>query len=118
MEIRILGIDYGEKRVGLALSDPSGMVPKLLGDKDNQILARIQEALASVAQIVAQLQGFVEFVNASKPQISGLLEKGQDTLDQGNDVLTAVKNNPLLRGGVPERKEQQTTYKSLRDVDF
>lgn len=101
-----------------ALSDPSGMVPKLLGDKDNQILARIQEALASVAQIVAQLQGFVEFVNASKPQISGLLEKGQDTLDQGNDVLTAVKNNPLLRGGVPERKEQQTTYKSLRDVDF
>lgn len=101
-----------------ALADPSGMVPMLLGDKDNQILARIQDALTSVAGIVAQLQGFVEFVNASTPQISGLLEKGQDALDQGNDVLTAVKSNPLLRGGVPERRQQETTYKSLRDVDF
>jgi hypothetical protein len=29
-----------------------------------------------------------------------------------------VKNNPLLRGGVPARREQQTTFQSYRDEDF
>jgi len=33
-------------------------------------------------------------------------------------VLEAVKNNPLLRGGVPETKAQTSTLKSYRDEDF
>jgi phospholipid/cholesterol/gamma-HCH transport system substrate-binding protein len=101
-----------------ALQDPTGLVPKVLGDTDNRILGRIGEALAGVEGVVRELESFVAFVNESQPRISGLLEKGQDTLDQGTDVLTAVRNNPLLRGGVPERREQQATHQSVRDVDF
>jgi hypothetical protein len=29
-----------------------------------------------------------------------------------------LKNNPLLRGGVPDRREQQTTFQSYRDEEF
>ena len=60
----------------------------------------------------------MEFINSSQPQIAALLEKGRTTLDQGKDVLEAAKNNPLLRGGVPERREQPTTFQSYRDEEF
>jgi hypothetical protein len=33
-------------------------------------------------------------------------------------VLEAVKNNPLLRGGVPVQPAQQTTFQGYRDEDF
>ena len=56
--------------------------------------------------------------NSAQPQIVGLLEQGRTTLDQGQDVLEALKNNPLLRGGVPDRREQQTTFQSYRDEEF
>ena len=58
------------------------------------------------------------FVNSAQPQITGILEEGRQTLDQGKDVLQAVKNNPLLRGGVAPRKEQPTTFQGFRDMDF
>ena len=36
----------------------------------------------------------------------------------GQDVLEAIKNNPLLAGGVSKEREQPTTYQSYRDEDF
>jgi len=81
-------------------------------------LQQVQDAVTGVNRIVDQVNAFVDFVNGTRPQISGILETGRTTLEKGNDVLEAVKNNPLLRGGVPETKEQTTTLKSYRDEDF
>jgi phospholipid/cholesterol/gamma-HCH transport system substrate-binding protein len=104
---------------GLAkkLLDPQGSVATLLND-DNQLYDQILQSLQELNKIIAELGQFVAFVNDSQPQISGILEKGKQTLDQGRDVLEAVKNNPLLRGGVPERLPQPTTFQSYRDQDF
>ena len=106
------------------LLDPKGSVATLLDDK-NQLygqiegsLAQVQEAVTGLTNIVAQVNSFVEFVNGTKPQISGILETGRTTLEKGNDVLEAVKNNPLLKGGVPAAQEQTSTLKSYRDEDF
>ena len=104
---------------GLAtkLLDPKGTIATILDD-DNQLYDQIVQSITDLNRIIAELGEFVAFVNASQPQISGILEKGRDTLDQGKDVLEAVKNNPLLRGGIPERLEQPTTFQSFRDKDF
>jgi len=106
------------------LLDPKGSVATLLDDK-NQLygqiegsLAQVQEAVTGLTKIVEQVNAFVAFMNGTQPQISGILETGRTTLEKGNDVLEAVRNNPLLKGGVPESKEQTTTLKSYRDEDF
>jgi phospholipid/cholesterol/gamma-HCH transport system substrate-binding protein len=104
---------------GLAkrLLDPKGSVATILDDNNalyNQILKSLQELSA----VIAQLAEFTRFVNSTQPQILSLLEQGRSTLDQGQDVLEAVKNNPLLRGGVPAKRPQQTTFQSYRDEDF
>jgi phospholipid/cholesterol/gamma-HCH transport system substrate-binding protein len=109
------------------LTDPTGLAKKLLDphgsmatllDDDNQLYDQILQSLEQLNGIIAELGQFVAFVNDSQPQISGILEKGKETLDQGRDVLEAVKNNPLLRGGVPERLPQPATFQSFRDEDF
>ncbi|MBN1834511.1 MAG: MCE family protein [Spirochaetales bacterium] len=104
---------------GLAtrLLDPKGSVATILDD-DNQLYDQVSGSIDRLNAIIAQLVDFTEYINSSQPQIAGLLEKGRTTLDEGKDVLEAVKNNPLLRGGVPERREQPTTFQSFRDEEF
>ena len=123
----VTGITDNIEATTAALRDPTGLVPKLLDpkgsvatllDDNNQLFNEIQSALKEVNAIIGQLSQFSTFVNSTQPQIAGLLEKGKTALDQGADVLEAVKNNPLLKGGVPERKEQGTTFQSYRDEDF
>ena len=105
------------KGLATRLLDPKGSVSTLLND-DNALYADIQKSLSNVKDIVAQLKDFVDYLNSAKPQITSLLEKGSTTLDQGNDVLQAVKNNPLLKGGVPAAKTQGSTQNGYRDEDF
>ncbi len=104
---------------GLArkLLDPQGSVATILDD-DNALYDQILQSLEQLTSIIRQLQEFTKFVNSTQPQIAGILEEGRQTLDQGKDVLQAVKNNPLLRGGIPKRKEQPTTFQGFRDRDF
>ena len=104
---------------GLAtrLLDPKGSLETILNDQ-NALYKQVDSALASTNAVIAQLRSFVEYINSTQPQISTILEKGRDALDQGQDVLQAVKNNPLLRGGVPPLREQPSTINSYRDEDF
>jgi phospholipid/cholesterol/gamma-HCH transport system substrate-binding protein len=104
---------------GLAkrLLNPKGSVATLLDD-NNALYNQILKSLQDLRSTIAQLAEFTRFVNSTQPQILALLEQGRSTLDQGQDVLEAVKNNPLLRGGIPPKRPQQTTFQSYRDEDF
>jgi phospholipid/cholesterol/gamma-HCH transport system substrate-binding protein len=95
------------------LLDPKGSIENLLDD-NGALLGQIRGTIDDTKQVIAQVRGFVEYINSSRPQISGLLEKGKETLDQGKDVLEAAKNNWLLKGGIPERKEQVSTTSGQR----
>jgi len=87
-------------------------------DDDNELYDQIVQSVEDLNRIIEELRQFAAFVNTTQPQIYGILEKGKDTLDQGRDVLEAVKNNPLIRGGIPEPLQQPTTFQSFRDEDF
>ena len=99
------------------LLDPTGSVATLLDD-DNALYDRIDGAISDLGQTIDQLKQFVGFVNSSRPQITGILETGQNVLGEGRDVIEAVKNNPLIRGGVPPKLEQPSTFRGYRDEDF
>lgn len=61
MRGRVLAIDYGERRVGLAISDPLRIIasglPTMIVNKDSESLSRIAEIVRteSVAEIVMGL---------------------------------------------------------------
>jgi len=47
---RILGVDYGERRVGLALSDPLGLTAQPLAQIDRGNDAQLTEAIGEIIQ--------------------------------------------------------------------
>jgi phospholipid/cholesterol/gamma-HCH transport system substrate-binding protein len=117
-----------------SLRDPTGLVPRLLDpqgsiatilDDDNalfeqitDVIASLETSIAGLQQSIADIQQFTTYLNTTQPQISSLLEEGRQTLSTGQDVLEGLRNNPLLRGGIPEEQEQPTTSQSIRDEEF
>jgi phospholipid/cholesterol/gamma-HCH transport system substrate-binding protein len=109
------------------LKDPKGLVPKLLDpkgsmatflDDNNALFDRVDTILKTVNESIVEVREFAKFINTTRPQIIGVLEEGREAVSKGKDVLEGLKNNPLLKGGIPERVQQPTTFKSYRDEDF
>jgi len=121
-------------RLSSQMEDPKGLIPKLLDpqgslktlldDKNelyNQltgILTEVNRTLVQVTDTVADLKGLTSYLNRSTPQISGLLEDTKTTLKKTGDVMEGLSNNPLLKGGIPEKKAQTSTLQGQRDEDF
>lgn len=96
------------------LLDPKGSIATLLDDKNelyNLILGMVRE----LNRAVTEVSRFSQFVNQQSPTLTTLLEETRTTIRQTQDVLVGLANNPLLRGGIPERLPQQETFRSSRD---
>jgi len=109
------------------LQDPRGLIPKLLDpqgslktllDDKNELYTQLTQILAQVNATLGEVKGLTAYLNRSTPQISGLMEDAQSTLKKTDDVLTGLSNNPLLKGGIPEKKAQTSTLQGARDEDF
>ena len=99
------------------VADPSGTIMSLL-DGEGALNVSLARTLVSIAGIIEELEKVVEFVPAQLPQIGVLISRLNTTMNQVQDVLQAVANNPLLRGGVPERKESGPGGSSPRNETF
>ena len=99
------------------LLKPKGSVATILND-NNALYDKLNATLDSLNQTVKQLQDFVQYLNNTTPQISGILDQGRQTLVQGKDVLEGIKNNPLIRGGIPKQVAQPSTASGYRGGGF
>jgi phospholipid/cholesterol/gamma-HCH transport system substrate-binding protein len=99
------------------IADPDGTISAVL-DSDREVYAGLASSLESVSGILKSLDKTVEFVPSQLPQVAGLLTDVNIALRTVQDVLTAVANNPLLKGGVPERKETRAGGAQSRDIEF
>jgi phospholipid/cholesterol/gamma-HCH transport system substrate-binding protein len=92
-----------------------GLVPAVL-DKQGDVYASLASSLVSVAGVLANLNK----VSDSLPsQTTVLLSEVQGTLKDVEDVLSGVKNNPLLRGGIPDKVQSRPAGASPRgNIDF
>jgi len=119
-------------------SDPSGAVMSFL-DGQGELYQSIESTLASIAEIlgtegtfyqsieqtIVSLAGIIqnlertsEFLPAQLPQIAVLINELNAAVRTLDDVLKAVANNPLLRGGIPERRETPPGGASPRNLEF
>jgi len=99
------------------IADPSGAVIKLL-DGDGQLYEGIVSSIDSISGIIGDLNRTTEFIPEQLPQVGILINELNTVLRTTQDVLTAVANNPLLRGGIPERKETGPGGASPRNLEF
>jgi phospholipid/cholesterol/gamma-HCH transport system substrate-binding protein len=96
------------------LSEPSGTVMSFL-DSNGPIYTDLVGLLDSVNGILKSLDDTVEYFPT---QVPSLLSDLNAALRSAQDVLVSLTNNPLLRGGVPERKETGPSGANSRNLEF
>ncbi len=71
----------------------------------------LQKTLKNVQDITASLSD-------EMPSIAVTIDESRAAIKQAEDVMIGLKNNPLLRGGIPARTERQPQSQSMREGDF
>jgi phospholipid/cholesterol/gamma-HCH transport system substrate-binding protein len=99
------------------LNDPDGLIYTVL-DTDKEFYTNLVEILGSVSSLLNSLDRTIGFIPTQLPQVAGLLSDLRTTMKAAEDVLVALTNNPLLRGGVPARVDSQNTDISPRGIRF
>ncbi|MDR0376334.1 MAG: MlaD family protein [Spirochaetaceae bacterium] len=105
------------ERVSGMLAAPDGAVALTL-DGEGDVYANLEASVKSLAGILGSLERAGEFIPAQLPQIAALILELQKALRTAQDVLTALTNNPLLKGGVPPHGQLKTDGASFRDIRF
>jgi putative Holliday junction resolvase len=119
--MRILAIDYGSKRIGLALSDPTGTLARplpFLPAKADAQLARELAALVkkeeahlillglprhmngSLGEASAQVQAFAALLGQATPVPIQLIDERLSTVQAGRQLQEAGKNARQQRGKI------------------
>ncbi|OHE62527.1 MAG: hypothetical protein A2Y36_04015 [Treponema sp. GWA1_62_8] len=110
-----------------AFKDPTGLVPRLLDPQGSlktflndgdRLFDKVDGSLAQIEGALGNLEGTTSVLSDQMPRIAATIEEARSAIVKAQDVLEGLKNNPLLRGGIPERVEPQAAPTSLRTTDF
>lgn len=120
------GITANIEKTSAELTETQGLVRKLLGDEgtvgklfsDEELYNSVTGIVAELEAVSGELSAFSAYINEQKPQITTLIEKGKSAIDEGENVLEGLSNNPLLRGGITEDYPTPSTFQGYRDEEF
>jgi phospholipid/cholesterol/gamma-HCH transport system substrate-binding protein len=109
---------YNTRLLSEQMKTPDGLVQRLIDPTGDIMFNSIRKSLDSLQSVMANLSVFSTFLNSQSNQIESLLLESKDTMKQAQDVLEGIRNNPLIRGGIQEKKEQEEVKQTIRDRDF
>jgi phospholipid/cholesterol/gamma-HCH transport system substrate-binding protein len=99
------------------LADPNGTVMAIL-DSNGEVYTDLVLSLDAISGALQNIKQVSDFIPPQLPQLAALLFDLQTTLKSAEDVLISLTNNPLLKGGIPERREAPTGGARPRDLEF
>jgi len=117
--MRVLGIDVGEKRIGVALSDPTGMLASALTvvesvgprkDVERVVeLARQHEAECIVVGMPVSMDGRIREQGRAVEMFVRRLEEATDiAVDTWDERLTTVEaDRRMIEGGASREKRRE-----------
>jgi len=120
--MRFLGIDYGTKRIGLAISDDNGQIafPKEIVLNDSNTFKKIGEIIKKEKIdeiIIGESVDFSGKLNALSVRIEefilDLKEKFEIPVDKQKEFLTSVEARK--RGNTKETLTQKQSHSRLKD---
>ena len=98
------------------LAAPEGLIPTLMGDEGSaaRLFHDQAELYARLTAAMDELVALAGFLNDSAPALGVLMDETVRTLAESEKVLQGLKNNPLLRGGIPPEAETPGTFEGRR----
>jgi phospholipid/cholesterol/gamma-HCH transport system substrate-binding protein len=99
------------------LNASDGAVTAVL-DSGGPVYTNLVKSLSSVSGTLANLEKASAFLPAQLPQLAVLISDLRNAVKTAEDVLVALTNNPLLKGGIPQGAETRSGGTNIRDIDF
>ncbi|MDR0600151.1 MAG: MlaD family protein [Treponema sp.] len=116
-----LGGDAGSV-LGQALvnvKDITGNLSQTTGDlAQGTTIGSLEASLASLAGTLDNAEKATAYLPAEMPRITTLIADLRTTLLNADDVLVSLKNNPLLRKGIPDHAEIDSSGVNPRNISF
>jgi phospholipid/cholesterol/gamma-HCH transport system substrate-binding protein len=98
------------------MASPTGVRSILNGDSDT--IRALEASLISLSGTLDSVDKAVYYIPREMPQIVNLLTEARTAVQSASDVLIALKNNPLLRNGIPEHAEIDSSGTNPRNIQF
>ncbi|MCL2276717.1 MAG: MlaD family protein [Treponema sp.] len=114
---QVIDIADSVTEIAQQAADPSGVIMSFM-DGEGPIYDSIVSAVSSLSGIVSSLEKTAEFIPMQLPQLSVIIGEINTVIRSVQDILISVANNPLLRGGIPERVETGPGGASPRNLGF
>lgn len=98
------------------LAAPEGLIPTLLGDEGSaaRLFHDQAELYARLTAAMDEMVALAGFLNQSAPALGVLMDETIRTLAESEKVLQGLKNNPILRGGIPPQVATPGTFEGRR----
>lgn len=104
------------KNISSITADTSGLVPKLLEDENAK--GSIASVLLKLNSTMNEVNNITTSIDSNMPGISVLISQMQTLLKQMQDVMEGLKNNPILKNGIPDKSEKENAAPKLREDNF
>jgi len=98
------------------LNGPNGIGKVLSGEGDG--INSLEATLVSLAGTLDNVEKATSRLPREMPQIFSLVSEARTAVVTAQDVLTSLRNNPILRGGIPEHAEIDSSGTNPRDITF
>jgi phospholipid/cholesterol/gamma-HCH transport system substrate-binding protein len=99
------------------IKEPDNSIMAFL-NSEGDVYGNIVKTLEAASGTLQQLEGTTGDIHSQTPQIAASLDRLLTALKSVNQVLDSVKNNPLLKRGVPEQAETRAGGSSARNMEF
>jgi len=98
------------------MANPNGIRGVINGDAET--LHALEASLVSLSGTLDHIEKATAFVPREMPRILNLLSEARSAVKAAEDVLIALRNNPLLRRGIPEHAEIDSSGTNPRSIQF
>ena len=98
------------------MANPNGIRKILNGD--SEALNAVEATLVSLSGTLDSVDKAMLYIPREMPQIVNLLSEARTAVKTAEDVLIALRNNPLLRNGIPEHAEIDSSGTNPRNIRF
>jgi phospholipid/cholesterol/gamma-HCH transport system substrate-binding protein len=105
------------KTVTAELANPDSLALRIL-DVDGPVYTNLERSLNSISKTLESLELTAEALPAQMSQVEAFIMNLRTALESAEDVIIALRNNPLLRNGIPEKVQDGAGGTSPRDISF
>jgi phospholipid/cholesterol/gamma-HCH transport system substrate-binding protein len=99
------------------LASPDGLALRVL-DIEGPVYTNLERSLTAISGTLESLESTAGALPSQMSQVEALIQDLRTALTAAEDVIIALRNNPLLKNGIPDRGRPGTGGTSPRDIPF